>query len=62
MLLFAKDDLKGSKKTETEKSTTVPIKDGDGPLSPPKPVSYIQFRARFVLLHVGVHLYLTLHQ
>ncbi|GJM89873.1 hypothetical protein PR202_ga06098 [Eleusine coracana subsp. coracana] len=27
----------GSKKTETEKSATVPVKDGDGPLPPPKP-------------------------
>ncbi|KAL6620780.1 hypothetical protein ACP70R_035919 [Stipagrostis hirtigluma subsp. patula] len=35
-----KDDMKGangSKKTETEKSTTVPVKDGDGSLPPPKP-------------------------
>ncbi|KAL6848867.1 hypothetical protein ACP4OV_021450 [Aristida adscensionis] len=35
-----KDDMKGatgSKKTGTEKSTTVPVKDGDGSLPPPKP-------------------------
>ncbi|XP_062232254.1 uncharacterized protein LOC133929499 [Phragmites australis] len=38
--LEANDDMKGatgSKKTETEKSTTVPVKDGDGSLPPPKP-------------------------
>lgn len=29
----------GSKKTETDKSTTVPV--GDGPSPPPKPVSVI---------------------
>jgi hypothetical protein len=42
--LFAKDDLKGAtgpKKSETEKSATVPLKDGDGPLPPPKPVSLV---------------------
>uniref|UniRef100_A0A0E0GTE1 AAA+ ATPase domain-containing protein n=1 Tax=Oryza nivara TaxID=4536 RepID=A0A0E0GTE1_ORYNI len=38
--LKLEDDLKGAtgpKKSETEKSATVPLKDGDGPLPPPKP-------------------------
>jgi hypothetical protein len=45
-----KDGLKGalgSKKTETDKSATVPV--GDGPLPPPKPVSPNQLTVPFVL-------------
>lgn len=44
--IVKQDGLKGalgSKKTETDKSTTVPV--GEGPLPPPKPVSPHQLTA-----------------
>lgn len=52
MLCFAQDGLKGaagSKNSETDKSGTMPVKDGDAP--PPKPVSSIQMFIPFITLH-----------